>query len=65
MTTPQNPLRALSRVKTQVYPEVRSNLHTPPQSFCKHGTASLDVWGRVGGLVVACDGQELTESANT
>ena len=32
MTTPQNPLRALSRVKTQVYPEVRSNLHTPPKA---------------------------------
>ena len=51
MTTPQNPLRALSRVKTQVYPEVRSNLHTPPkasasmeQRLWTSGAVLEDLW---------------------
>ena len=61
MTTPQNPLRALSRVKTQVYPEVRSNLHTPPKASTSMEQRPWTSWA----VLVACDGQELTGSTNT
>ena len=51
MTTPQNPLRALSRVKTQVYSEVRSYHHSHPKAYASmeqrlwtSGAVLEDLW---------------------